>query len=170
MKALLLEDYDRLIYTDVPDPSVEPGEVLVQVAACGICSSDVDGMDGSTGRRIPPIIMGHRRRNDRRARAGRYRVASGRPGNLWLRHSLRAVHLLPPRPDQLMRSPALDGGFGARGTHKRFLRRIRRRSTTDLVGLPDTLSFAAAAWAEPLSVAAHAVARRHERFMTVLSS
>jgi L-iditol 2-dehydrogenase len=33
--------------------------VLVQVKACGICGSDVHGMDGSTGRRIPPIIMGH---------------------------------------------------------------------------------------------------------------
>jgi L-iditol 2-dehydrogenase len=27
--------------------------------ACGICGSDVHGLDGSTGRRIPPIIMGH---------------------------------------------------------------------------------------------------------------
>jgi len=34
-------------------------EVLVRVAACGICGSDVHGMDGSTGRRIPPVIMGH---------------------------------------------------------------------------------------------------------------
>jgi L-iditol 2-dehydrogenase len=34
-------------------------DVLVQVSACGICGSDVHGMDGSTGRRQPPIIMGH---------------------------------------------------------------------------------------------------------------
>ncbi len=34
-------------------------EVLIRVAACGICGSDVHGMDGSTGRRIPPVIMGH---------------------------------------------------------------------------------------------------------------
>jgi L-iditol 2-dehydrogenase len=27
--------------------------------ACGICGSDVHGMDGSTGRRRPPIVMGH---------------------------------------------------------------------------------------------------------------
>jgi L-iditol 2-dehydrogenase len=31
----------------------------VAVKACGICGSDVHGMDGSTGRRRPPIIMGH---------------------------------------------------------------------------------------------------------------
>jgi L-iditol 2-dehydrogenase len=33
--------------------------VLIEVAACGICGSDVHGFDGSSGRRIPPIIMGH---------------------------------------------------------------------------------------------------------------
>ncbi|MEM9161146.1 MAG: galactitol-1-phosphate 5-dehydrogenase, partial [Verrucomicrobiota bacterium] len=32
---------------------------LIKVAACGICGSDVHGMDGSSGRRIPPIVMGH---------------------------------------------------------------------------------------------------------------
>jgi L-iditol 2-dehydrogenase len=38
---------------------VGPDEVLIKVHACGICGSDIHGMDGSTGRRIPPIIMGH---------------------------------------------------------------------------------------------------------------
>ena len=59
MKALVLKDYNVLSYEDVPEPEVGPGEVLVRVKACGICGSDVHGMDGSTGRRIPPIIMGH---------------------------------------------------------------------------------------------------------------
>jgi L-iditol 2-dehydrogenase len=36
-----------------------PEDVLIQVKACGICGSDVHGYDGSTGRRIPPLIMGH---------------------------------------------------------------------------------------------------------------
>jgi L-iditol 2-dehydrogenase len=33
--------------------------VLVRVRACGICGSDIHGYDGSTGRRIPPLVMGH---------------------------------------------------------------------------------------------------------------
>ena len=40
-------------------PALQPDEVLVRVRACGICGSDVHGMDGSSGRRIPPIVMGH---------------------------------------------------------------------------------------------------------------
>jgi L-iditol 2-dehydrogenase len=59
MKALLLEAYNQLEYEEVPDPKLAKDEVLIQVKACGICGSDVHGMDGSTGRRIPPIIMGH---------------------------------------------------------------------------------------------------------------
>ncbi len=59
MKALVLEEYNKLVYKDVQEPSIESNEVLVRVKACGICGSDVHGMDGSTGRRIPPLIMGH---------------------------------------------------------------------------------------------------------------
>ncbi len=59
MKALLLSEYGRLETVEVPMPRPGPEEVLVRVAACGICGSDVHGYDGSSGRRIPPIIMGH---------------------------------------------------------------------------------------------------------------
>jgi len=59
MKALLLEQYMQLGYQDVPDPTISTDDVLIRVKACGICGSDVHGLDGSTGRRIPPIVMGH---------------------------------------------------------------------------------------------------------------
>ena len=59
MKALLLKAYGEFVYEEVPEPEIHEDEVLVRVRACGICGSDVHGMDGSTGRRQPPIIMGH---------------------------------------------------------------------------------------------------------------
>jgi L-iditol 2-dehydrogenase len=59
MKALLLSEYGRLDTVDVPMPRPGPDEILVRVEACGICGSDVHGFDGSSGRRIPPLIMGH---------------------------------------------------------------------------------------------------------------
>lgn len=59
MKALLLSEYRKLEPVDVPRPVPGPGELLVRVQACGICGSDIHGYDGSTGRRIPPLIMGH---------------------------------------------------------------------------------------------------------------
>ena len=59
MKALVLEAYNKFDFKDVANPVISDDEVLVEVKAVGICGSDVHGMDGSTGRRIPPIIMGH---------------------------------------------------------------------------------------------------------------
>ncbi len=59
MQALMLQAYHQLAYQDMPEPEIGPDDVLIRVRACGICGSDVHGMDGSSGRRIPPIVMGH---------------------------------------------------------------------------------------------------------------
>lgn len=59
MKALVLTEYNHIELSDVPDPDVGAEDVLVRVHACGICGSDIHGYDGSTGRRIPPLVMGH---------------------------------------------------------------------------------------------------------------
>lgn len=59
MKALMLSRYENLEVIDIPEPACAPDEVLIRVAACGICGSDVHGYDGSSGRRIPPVVMGH---------------------------------------------------------------------------------------------------------------
>ena len=59
MKALMLSRYEDLEVIDIPEPACAPDEVLIRVAACGICGSDVHGYDGASGRRIPPIVMGH---------------------------------------------------------------------------------------------------------------
>lgn len=59
MKALVLTDYNHFALQDLPVPTPGPTDVLIRVQAVGICGSDVHGMDGSTGRRVPPIVMGH---------------------------------------------------------------------------------------------------------------
>lgn len=59
MKALVLKQYNVLAVEDIEAPSCGVDEVIIRVKACAICGSDVHGMDGSTGRRIPPVVMGH---------------------------------------------------------------------------------------------------------------
>ena len=59
MKALLLTRYKEMELADLPVPEIGPEDVLVRVKSCGICGSDIHGYDGSTGRRIPPLVMGH---------------------------------------------------------------------------------------------------------------
>lgn len=59
MRALVLEKYKHLEIQDRPLPECGLKDVVVCVKACAICGSDVHGYDGSSGRRIPPIVMGH---------------------------------------------------------------------------------------------------------------
>ena len=59
MQAMLLKQYMNLELVEMPEPTIGPDDVLVRVRACGICGSDVHGLDGSTGRRLPPLVMGH---------------------------------------------------------------------------------------------------------------
>ena len=59
MRALMLSGPRQLDVVDVPLPEIRADEVLVRIAACGICGSDVHGYDLSSGRRIPPLVMGH---------------------------------------------------------------------------------------------------------------
>ena len=59
MKALVLSEYKKLDLVDMQKPQPGDDDLLIRVQACGICGSDVHGYDGSTGRRLPPIVMGH---------------------------------------------------------------------------------------------------------------
>jgi threonine dehydrogenase-like Zn-dependent dehydrogenase len=59
---MILKDYRQLTLEDLPPPEAGPGEVVVQVAACGICGSDLEGYLGTPGmreRRVPPLLLGH---------------------------------------------------------------------------------------------------------------
>jgi L-iditol 2-dehydrogenase len=56
---MMLQAYGQLEVIDMPLPTCGPEDLLVRVRACGICGSDIHGMDGSSGRRIPPLVMGH---------------------------------------------------------------------------------------------------------------
>lgn len=59
MKALVHTAPLKFEYRDVSEPEFGDDDVLVRVKAVAICGSDVHGYTGATGRRIPPIIMGH---------------------------------------------------------------------------------------------------------------
>ncbi|MBI4979803.1 MAG: galactitol-1-phosphate 5-dehydrogenase [Spirochaetes bacterium] len=59
MQALVHTAPNRFEMRDVPIPVIGGKDVLVRVQAVGICGSDVHGMTGKTGRRKPPVIMGH---------------------------------------------------------------------------------------------------------------
>lgn len=60
MKALVHSKPNTLEYVDIPMPVRRaPKDIIIKMRAVGICGSDVHGFTGKTGRRIPPIVMGH---------------------------------------------------------------------------------------------------------------
>lgn len=59
MKALVQTDVETFEMEDVADPVPREGEVLVRVAACGICGSDMHAFLGHDERRPTPIVLGH---------------------------------------------------------------------------------------------------------------
>lgn len=59
MRALVLTEFHQLDVVEIDRPEPGPGEVLLRIAATGICGSDFHGFSGENGRRVPGQIMGH---------------------------------------------------------------------------------------------------------------
>ena len=58
MKAMTWQGGNRFTHDDVPDPSAEPGYVVVKMDTTGICGTDVHATQGLFPW-YPPQIMGH---------------------------------------------------------------------------------------------------------------
>jgi len=158
MKALVLVAYNRLEYLEVPDPAVGPEEVVIRVEACGICGSDVHGLDGSTGRRIPPVIMGHEAAGvveEVGRDAGRWRAGDRVAFDPTI--SCGACHFCRQGLTNLCDTRRVLGvsceEYRRDGAFAEFI----AVPSQVVHALPEGLSFAEAALAEPLSVAVHAV-------------
>jgi L-iditol 2-dehydrogenase len=160
MKALQLVAPSELAVVDLPRPEPAAGEVRLRVKACGICGSDLHGMDGSSGRRIPPIVMGHEASGT--VDAVGEGVTAWKPGDrvtfdstVWCGKCSYCregrVNLCDSR--QVVGVSCAE--FKRDGAFAEFVtipQRILHR-------LPEGLSFEEAAFAEPVGVALHAVRR-----------
>ena len=160
MKALLLTAPSHLEYTNFAEPAPAEDEVLLKIRACGICGSDIHGWDGSSGRRRPPLIMGHEASGE--VLAVGPRVERWKPGDrvtfdstIWcgqcdycragqvnLCENRRVVGVAPAEYRQ----------------HGAFAEKLSLPARI-LYALPDALSFEQAAMVEPVSIAIHAIKR-----------
>jgi L-idonate 5-dehydrogenase len=161
MKACVLRAARDLVVEELPDPVPGPGEALVRLGAGGICGSDMHYFaEGGVGdfRLRQPLVLGHEV-------AGQV-VAVG-PNVVRVRPGQR-VAVNPNHPCGHCR-PCLEGrrnlcrnvrffGSAARFPHVQgaFAERFVA-AEANCFPIPDSVSFRAAACAEPLAVSLHAL-------------
>src|SRR5919106_921502 len=58
MKAIVWNGPEEMAVEEVPEPTVEPGTVIVRPGAVGMCVSETEGYLGRMANRSPPLVMG----------------------------------------------------------------------------------------------------------------
>lgn len=165
MKALVLTAPNQFELQERPIPAVGPDDVLLKVAACGICGSDVHGMDGSTGRRLTPLVMGHEASGTIAELGPNVDPCWSKGDRVVFESVVYCGHCWFCRRGQTnlcdhRRTPGVaceefrcDGAFADYVAVPHYI----------LHRVPDGVSFAHAAMVEPLAVALHAVNQTHIR-------
>jgi len=123
MKACLLRSPARvetnpLDFTDVPDPLAQDGQLLVKVAACGVCRTDLHVVEGELPPRKSPVIPGHQvvgRVEKLGGKAGRFRLGD-RVGIPWLHRTCGVCEYCRAGKENLCNHPeftgyTVDGGY-----------------------------------------------------------
>lgn len=154
MKACVLEGINNLVYKEVPTPEIQNDEVLLQIKACGVCSSDIDRVL-KTGTYHFPTIPGHEF-------AGQIiKIGSNVDSKLLGRRAV-VYPLIPCRRCSYCREEeyALCDNynyFGSRcdGAFAEYI----AVPEWNILPFSDSLQFEEAALCEPASVALHAVTR-----------
>jgi 2-desacetyl-2-hydroxyethyl bacteriochlorophyllide A dehydrogenase len=59
MKAVVIEEPNRVAVTQIADPTPSPSEAVIKVEACGICGTDIHVLRGEFAPTRYPIVPGH---------------------------------------------------------------------------------------------------------------
>jgi (R,R)-butanediol dehydrogenase/meso-butanediol dehydrogenase/diacetyl reductase len=153
MRAVALSGLgEPLTLGELPDPTPEPGEVVVAVDACGICGSDLHTAEHLP---LPGLVMGHEFCGtvvETTPGAGHWR-----PGDRVVGVSLATCGTCDACRDGRIRKclAAQMIGFDRAGAYADYV----ALPHTSLLALPDDLDHRHGALVEPLAVARHAVER-----------
>ncbi len=153
MKALVYEGPWQMALREVPEPEAGAHDVIVEVAAVGICGSDVHGYRGTTGRRIPPLIMGHEFSGI--VVAAGEAVTTAEPGDAVVVQPLITCGECANCRAGLYNICSNRSGLGMMNVAGAYAERVRVPERL-LYPLPSTMTFAQGALVEPLAVAMRA--------------
>ena len=147
MRALVYTGTQLSEIRDVPTPVCDSEQVVVDLAFCGICGSDMHAWHGHDERRVPPLVLGHEAvgvADDGPLQGQRVAINPLMTCGACVPCVSGNEHLCAKRELIGMRVP---GAFAEKVAIK----------AQNLTILPDDLSFVEAALAEPLACSVHAV-------------
>jgi L-iditol 2-dehydrogenase len=153
MKTLLYPAYERLEIADQSKPRPGNGEVLLRIAACGICGSELEAFKNRSPRRVPPLVMGHEFCGV--VEEAGPRVSSLAPGQRVVSHSLFGCGLCVrcARGDAHLCARRQLFGMNRAGGFAEYVSVPEQC----LVAWPESLPAYAASLAEPLANGVHVV-------------
>jgi 2-desacetyl-2-hydroxyethyl bacteriochlorophyllide A dehydrogenase len=150
MKAAVFTESKRLVVQEIPDPTPEPHEIVMQVTYCAICGSDLHRY--AYGMMSPGTIMGHE--------FSGVVVATGKDVTGWKigdRVTRSGGRIDPGRdlPNMPPRYSAKERGFLAMkpGAYAQYIATPAEK----VMAVPDGVSDLDSSLLEPLTVALHAV-------------
>jgi 2-desacetyl-2-hydroxyethyl bacteriochlorophyllide A dehydrogenase len=160
MKALVYPDWDALEVREVPEPLPGPGEVVVAVAAAGICGSELEAFVSRSPRRTPPLVLGHEFCGEIVVAADG--VTGWAPGDRVVVNSLITCGRCPACLDGLSHLCPGRGVFGM--SRPGAFAELVAVPATCLLPLPEKISPIQGALVEPLANAVHVFGLIRERF------
>lgn len=157
MHVLSVEGEKNLVYKEIPIPVLQPGEVLVQVKACGICGSDIPRVLGK-GAHFYPITIGHEFSGDV------VKLGDG-VANVTVGQRVAVAPLVP-----CGHCDACEQGLPSMCENYSFIGSRQQGAEAEYVAVParnlvpiaDNVTYEQAATIEPLTVALHGIERAGE--------
>jgi L-iditol 2-dehydrogenase len=154
MKALIYHSAADIRLEDVEQPRPDAGELIVRVAGCGLCGSDLVKIARDAP---PPVILGHEL-------AGRV-VAAGEGAPLAVGTRVTVAHHVPCGQCHFCRhgNESMCASFKSSNISPsgfaEYIRVSARHSAETTFALPNTMSYETASFVEPLGCAVRAVRR-----------
>lgn len=156
MRAVIYYDVNDFRVEDVPTPRIGPGEIIVRVRACGVCTTDL--FKGEYRRAKPGAVFGHEISGDI-AKVGpdvtkfnvgdRVAVLHHAPcGSCYY-----CLHGQEPLCDQYRRTNADPGGFAE------YIRVLPELVQKVVIKIPDDMAYEEATMVEPTACAYRAVSK-----------
>jgi len=156
MRAMLLQEPERLVEIELPARPPADGEVLLRIDACSICGSDLEGYHGWHPTMTLPRVMGHEVASTVvELGAG---VSDLKPGDRVAGTGVTSCGECGAcrAGDRRECESPLSPGFAAQGAYAEYMTVL----PTDLTRVPDGVTSIEAAVAQPAAIANHAVSTR----------